>query len=60
MAAKRRRKHGSGLEVQRKLTRTAKYTYYVTIPKTYIRTLGWRERQRVKVRMEGEEIVIAK
>lgn len=56
MAAKR--KHGSGDESVRKLTKTGNYTYYVTIPKADIDALGWRERQKVKVRRSGQKLVI--
>ena len=55
---KRDRIHGSGSERIRKLSRTGKYTYYVTIPKSYIDRLGWRERQRLIVELEGDRIVV--
>ena len=58
MAAKR--VHGSGDEASRKLTKTGKYTYYVTIPKTLIDELNWRERQTVKVRRVGSKLEISK
>ena len=29
----------------RKITKTGKYTYYVTIPTEYIEELGWRLKQ---------------
>jgi hypothetical protein len=35
--AKRKKKDG----VVRKLTKTGKYTYYLTIPSDYIDELGW-------------------
>lgn len=54
----RTRQHGSKHEAVRKITKTAKYTYYVTIPKAYIDALGWRERQKVVVSQDGESIVI--
>jgi bifunctional DNA-binding transcriptional regulator/antitoxin component of YhaV-PrlF toxin-antitoxin module len=56
MAAKR--KHGSKDETVRKITKTGKYTYYVTIPKSYIDELGWRERQRVVVELEDDRLVV--
>lgn len=52
--------HGSGSESIRKITKTSGYTYYVTIPKNFIRDLGWRERQRVRVLKQGGRIVIEK
>ncbi len=44
--------------VVRKLTKTGKYTYYVTIPREYIATLGWRKKQKVSVRLSGKKIII--
>ena len=58
MATKRRRRQGSGDESVRKLTKTGSYTYYVTIPKADIEALGWRERQRLRVRRTGQKIVV--
>ncbi len=48
----------NGPEAVRKLTKTGIYTYYVTIPRTDIAALGWREHQRVTVQREGDSIVI--
>jgi bifunctional DNA-binding transcriptional regulator/antitoxin component of YhaV-PrlF toxin-antitoxin module len=53
-----KRKHGSGSESIRKLSKTGTYTYYVTIPKAEIDALGWEESQRLKVRRSGSRIVI--
>ena len=56
--AKVQRKHGSKTESIRKLTKTGSYTYYVTIPKSIIDELGWREKQNLKVRRRGTSIVV--
>jgi bifunctional DNA-binding transcriptional regulator/antitoxin component of YhaV-PrlF toxin-antitoxin module len=40
------------------LSKTGTYTYYVTIPKSEIDALGWKERQLLKVRRSGSRIVI--
>jgi len=53
-----KRIHGKGTESIRKLSRTGKYSYYVTIPKAYIDILGWRERQRLVVTMEGDRLIV--
>ena len=42
----------------RKITKTGRYTYYVTIPKSDLTALGWKERQRVRVKRSGQKIVI--
>ena len=42
----------------RKITKTGKYTYYVTIPREYIAELGWRKKQKVAVRLEDKKIII--
>ena len=55
-----RRKHGSRDEALRKLTKTGRYTYYVTIPKAYIDALGWRERHKLMVRLQGSRVIIEK
>ena len=52
------RKHGSGSEAIRKITKTGTYTYYVTIPKADLDALGWRERQKVVVQRVGKKLVI--
>jgi len=52
------RKHGSGQEQVRKITKTAAYTYYVTIPKSILDNLGWREKQKVVVKQIGKRVVI--
>ena len=49
---------GSGDEAVRKITKTGRYTYYVTIPRSIIDELGWRERQKVKVKRVGKRVVI--
>jgi bifunctional DNA-binding transcriptional regulator/antitoxin component of YhaV-PrlF toxin-antitoxin module len=52
--AKRKKKEG----MVRKLTKTGKYTYYVTIPADYIDELGWRLKQKVVVKKVGKKITI--
>ena len=52
------RKHGSGRENIRKLMRMSNYSYCITIPKAYIEKLGWRERQKVVVELEGETLMV--
>lgn len=49
-----------GEEQVRKIQRTgqAGASYAVTLPKGLIKKLGWRERQKVTVRREGEKIII--
>lgn len=48
----------NGPEAVRKLTKTGNYTYYVTIPRSAITALGWREHQKVTVQREGNSMVI--
>jgi len=52
------KRRGSGSEQLRKITKTGPYTYYVTIPKAVLETLGWRERQLVRVKRSGKKIVL--
>lgn len=42
----------------RKLTRLGNHSYYVVLPPNLIRELGWRERQKLKIRRSGSKIVI--
>ena len=37
---------------------TGKYTYYVTIPREYIETLGWRRKQKVTLKLSGKKIIV--
>ena len=47
-------------ESSRRITRTGKYTYYVTLPKRDLEALGWREREWVVVERVGKKLVIEK
>ena len=49
---------GSKTEPVRKITKTGNYTYYVTIPKSMIDELGWKERQKVGVEKSGSMVII--
>lgn len=53
-----RARYGSKAESIRKLTKTGKYTYYVTIPKELIEEMGWRERQKLVVKKVGKKVII--
>ncbi len=57
-AAKKTAKKTAVKGAARRLTRTGTYTFYVTIPKTDINALGWRDRQRVTVKRTGSKIVV--
>ena len=46
------------IEDVRKLTLTGKTTYYVTIPLSMIRTLGWKKGEKKIIHQEGKRIVI--
>lgn len=47
-------------ESLRKITKTGGYTYYVTLPKEELETLGWREGERVFVRRRGQGLLVEK
>lgn len=42
----------------RKITKTGGYTYYVTLPKEKLETLGWREGEQVRVSRKGRRILV--
>lgn len=50
----------AGEENVRKLQKKGedRASYMVTLPKEYIKKLGWREHQKVVVTLDGEEIRI--
>lgn len=46
-------------KAKRKLIKTgANYTYMLTLPKEWIRQLGWRAKQMVQLELRETEIVI--
>lgn len=42
----------------RKLTRTGKISYTVNMPKDFVNFLGWKERQKLTVKLSGKRIII--
>lgn len=42
----------------RKITKLGKYSYAITVPKTLVKKLGWREKQRVVVKIYGDGLRI--
>ena len=42
----------------RKIGKTGTYTYYVTLPKSVVDDLSWRDGQKVVVKKSGTKIVI--
>ena len=42
----------------RKLSKVGKYSYAATIPKDLIKKLGWRERQKLVVKLSGKKLII--
>ncbi|MDA3840493.1 MAG: AbrB/MazE/SpoVT family DNA-binding domain-containing protein [Patescibacteria group bacterium] len=42
----------------RKLSKTGSNSYYVVIPKEFIKNLDWQERQKLKVKQIGKKIII--
>mgnify|MGYP001171795994 CR=1 FL=1 len=53
-----KRAHGSKSEPVRKIGKTGTYTYYVTLPKSVVDDLSWRDGQKVVVKKSGTKIVI--
>ena len=47
------------IEKQRKkLLKTGDYTYMLTLPKEWIKKLGWRSKQAVELTLDGKKIII--
>ena len=42
----------------RNITRNNSGTYSISLPIEFIRSLGWRERQKVIVRRRGKQLII--
>ena len=42
----------------RKITKVGKYSYAVTIPKSLLKKLEWREKQKVVVKIKGKTLQI--
>jgi len=42
----------------RKLTKVAGSSYSVTLPIEFVRHLGWRERQKLDITLEGDKLII--
>jgi antitoxin component of MazEF toxin-antitoxin module len=47
-----------GQENIRKLTHVGKTSLAVTIPVEIVKKLGWRERQKVVVKLSGKKVII--
>lgn len=41
----------------KKLTKSSKYSYVLTIPKEIIKKYGWRERQKLVVKDKGRGVL---
>ncbi len=42
----------------RKLTKTGSGSYYAILPKKMIKDLGWKERQKLKIKKVAKRIII--
>jgi len=42
----------------RKITKTGRFSYGITFPKEIVKRLGWRERQKVIVKLKGKTLII--
>jgi bifunctional DNA-binding transcriptional regulator/antitoxin component of YhaV-PrlF toxin-antitoxin module len=42
----------------RKLTKSGSGSYYAILPKGMIKELGWKERQKLKIKKVGKRIII--
>ena len=46
------------MKARRKILKTGKYTYMITFPKEWVRTLKWRAKQMVELELKSDQIVI--
>ena len=42
----------------RKIVKNGRGSYYINIPKEYMRELDWQERQKLTIEKKGKEIII--
>ena len=42
----------------RKITKTGKFSYGITFPKDYVKKLGWKERQKLVVKIKKHSLKI--
>ena len=45
-------------KTQRKLLKTGDYTYMLTLPKEWIKKLGWRAKQQVELELKDKSIEV--
>jgi len=48
----------SPIKPYRKLTKTGMGSYYLTLPRDMIKALGWKERQKLTVKKDGQKLII--
>lgn len=53
-----KRIQGSPNESIRKINKTGTYSYYITIPKSLIQEMRWKEKQQVVVKRLGKRLFI--
>lgn len=46
------------ITTQKKLLKTGRYTYMLTLPKEWVKALGWRAKQKVELELKENKIVI--
>lgn len=46
------------IKTQKKLLKTGRYTYMLTLPKEWVKALGWRAKQKVELELKEKKIVI--
>ena len=42
----------------RKIGETGSYTYFLTLPKSDLRALGWRKGQKVTIKRVGKKLIL--
>lgn len=45
-------------KAKKKILKTGKYTYMITLPKEWVKTLKWRAKQMVELELVDESIVV--
>ena len=45
-------------KIQKKILKTGNYTYMLTLPKEWVKRLGWRSKQMVELEIKDNQIVV--
>jgi len=42
----------------RKIVKNGRESYYINIPKNFLKEFGWKERQKLTIRKSGKKLIV--